>query len=86
MSTSWYLSFRCIAIRERELKKNKDMIAIIRSEVPEKITLRPNKSINVKGNMDREMQYPHTSAIINECEESNLPSYVDICNQLQIQR
>jgi hypothetical protein len=67
------LTLRCFVIRENELKKNKDRIAIVRSAVPDKMVLRPNESINVKGYSDRELRYHDTLVIVHECEEFTLP-------------
>jgi hypothetical protein len=40
--TQWYLSFRCISMREKELKKHKNRIAIIKSAETKNIILGPN--------------------------------------------
>lgn len=38
LTTSWYLALRCITLREKEPKKNKDRLAIIRSTETSKVT------------------------------------------------
>ena len=74
----WYTAFRCIYLRERGLNKNKDRLAIVRSAMNEKIIIRPNDAVTIKGYTDKEMEYHPTAAIIHETEESNLPKYIDI--------
>ena len=46
LTTPWYLSLRCLSIRQRELKKNKNRIAIVRSAETKRLTIGPNQSIN----------------------------------------
>jgi len=76
--TPWYLSFRTMILRDKELKRNHNRIAIIRSSISERILLKPNETIQVKGFIDREMNYPTTTAIIQESEEASLPEYIDV--------
>lgn len=45
--TPWYLSLRCLSIRVKELKKNKNRLAIIRCAETTRVTIGPNQSINV---------------------------------------
>jgi hypothetical protein len=71
LHTSWYLSFRCLALREKELKKNKNRLAVIRNASTEKIIINPNESIHVKGYTDKELDYSPSTAIIQESTESN---------------
>ena len=49
LHTPWYLCFRAITLRRKALARNHNRIAIIRSALPEKIILRPNETLNVKG-------------------------------------
>lgn len=76
--TPWYLAFRCITVRNQEVKRNKDKIAIIRSAEPSQIILGPNQTKNIRGVIDKELNYHPTCAIIQETDESNLPNCIDI--------
>jgi len=67
-----------MVLRDKELKRNHNRIAIIRSSISERILLKPNETIQVKGFIDREMNYPTTTAIIQESEEAGLPEYIDV--------
>ena len=76
--TPWYLSLRCLSIRVKELKKNKNRLAIIRCAETTRVTIGPNQSVNVKGYLDKELEFNSTCAIIQECQDSSLPDFIDI--------
>ena len=78
MSSPWYLAFRAIATRTRELRKNKDRIAVLRGTQAYRIIITRNESVNIKTFTDREINHQDTSANIHESEESKLPKYLDI--------
>ena len=78
LHTPWYLSFRCLVVREKELKRNKNRLAVIRNASAEKIIVHPNESIHIRGYTDKEIDYHPTSAMIQETEDSSLPSDIDI--------
>jgi len=80
LKTPWYLAFRCIAIREKELKKNSDRLGLIRCAEVSKITLGPNETKYIHGYIDKELEYHSTCAIIQETESSTLPDYIDIAS------
>jgi hypothetical protein len=67
-----------MSIREKELKKNKDKLAIIRSAEKSKIRIGPNQTVDIKGYKDKELEYQPTCAIVQELEESSLPSFLYI--------
>ena len=72
------MAFRCISLREKELRRNKDRLAIVRSAHNSNIILGPNETINIKGYTDKEIDHQHTNAMLQETEESNIPSYIDV--------
>ena len=74
----WYLSLKCLIIRQRELKKHKNRLAVIRSAETSRITIGPNKSVNITGYFDKELEYSTTCAIIQEFQDSSLPDFIDI--------
>lgn len=78
LHTPWYLSMRCIAIREKELRRNKNRLAVIKSAETNKITIGPNQSITIAGYLDKKLPYNVTCAIIQEASDSSLPDYVDV--------
>ena len=64
LTTPWYLSFRCILLRERELQKNNNRIGLIRTDGTKSITITHNTSITVNGYVDKEIPYQNTPAIV----------------------
>jgi hypothetical protein len=78
LHTSGYLSFRCLVLREKELKKNKDRLAIIRNATPHRLIIHPNETLNIQGYMDKEIDYHPTVAITQKYKESSLPDYIDV--------
>ena len=78
LHTSWYLAFRSIVIRERELRRNKNRLALIRSAEQKQITIPPNSSITIKGITAKEIDHQETCAMIVETEDSVLPSDFDV--------
>ena len=78
LHTSWYLAFRCMVVRQRELKKNKNRLAFIRSAEPRHITIPANSCETIKGITSKELEYKQTCAMMTETEDSILPSDFDI--------
>ena len=76
--TPWYLCFRSMVITDRELKRNKNTIAFIMCAEEQKIILKPNQSVTVKGCSDRELNYPTTTAKMQESPASGIPDYIDV--------
>ena len=76
--TPWYLTFRCMVIRERELRRNNNRIAIVKCAEIGKRILGPNQSINVKAYVDKGMEYQPTNCIVQETKDSSLPDFVDV--------
>ena len=78
LHTSWYLAFRCLVVRQRELKRNKNCLALIRSAESKHISIPANSSVTIKGITSKELEYNQTCAMMVETEDSVLPSDFDI--------
>ena len=76
--TPWYLSFRSIVIREKDLKKNKNRLAVVRSALTKKVSIGPNQTVQVIGTTDKVLDFPCTTAIIQESKDSQLPESIDV--------
>ena len=57
MTTPWYLAFRCVALREKELIRNKHRLGVVKSAENHNIIIPPNSEVNVTGYIDREIPY-----------------------------
>jgi hypothetical protein len=53
-----------LSLRERQLSKNKNYVAVVRCAEPVKRTLLPNESITVKGVIDRAQSYHATCTLL----------------------
>lgn len=78
LHTSWYLALRCIVIRERELKKSKNRLAVIRSAEANTITIPANSSVTIKGVTSKDLEYQPTCAMMVETYDSVIPNDFDI--------
>ena len=68
-----------MTVREKELIRKKNRVAIIVTcAEASKIVLGQNERKDIHGYTDREMNHQPTSAILQESEDSSLPSYIDI--------
>lgn len=57
LHTPWYLSYRCMSLREKELSKNKNRLAIVRSGEKRNIVVEPNSTHVVQGVVDQTLDY-----------------------------
>ena len=51
----WYLSFRMLHLREKELARNKNRVALVRCAEADKITLGPNETRDIVCHTDKEL-------------------------------
>lgn len=78
MHTPWYLSFRCMVLREKELKKNRNCLGLVRNADLNGTTIKPNSSIVVTGVIDKPLDYEPTCAIAQPALSGDLASLLDI--------
>lgn len=78
LHTCWYLAFRCMVIRERELKKNKNRLAIVRSAESQNISIPANSSVTIQSVTSKEFEFHTTCAMFTETEDSIIPSDFEI--------
>ena len=78
LHTLWYLAFRCIVIREKELKKNKQGLTVIRSAELDNVSIPPNITVTIQCIASKELDYHPTCAMLVPTEKSVLPDDFDI--------
>ncbi|VDI26540.1 Hypothetical predicted protein [Mytilus galloprovincialis] len=76
--TPWYLVFRCMTIREKTLKKKDNRLAIVRCAEQQRILIRPNTSVSIKGYLNQETEYQPTGAVLEATQKSVLTDDLDI--------
>jgi hypothetical protein len=69
--SSWHMALRCLAVRDRQLKKNHHRVALIRSAEPTKKTVLPNETVTLRGFVDRAMPYQATCALLQPLRNVN---------------
>ena len=62
--SSWYLALHCVALRERQLTRHCNHIAIVRSAEKNHFTIRPNEQVTVSGYVDKSQPYHQTCALL----------------------
>lgn len=82
LHTSWYLAFRCMTLRERELRRNGHRLGIVKSAETERITIPPNGSVRIRGYLDRKLPYHQVLAMLQATTKSSIPSDLDVTPSL----
>ena len=77
LHTPWYLVFRCTVIREKELKKNKQRLAVIRSAELDNVSIPPNSTVTIQCVTSKELNYHPPCAMLVPTEKSVLPDDFD---------
>ena len=62
LTTPWFTTLRCLTLREKELKKNDDRLAVVKTSC--RVTLPPNSVTDVKGFYDKELPYQTTASLL----------------------
>lgn len=66
LTTPWYLTFRSIALQEKQLTKNQNRLALIRSAEVDKIIIPPNTETTIKGYRVKELPYKPTPCMLQQ--------------------
>ncbi|VDI46191.1 Hypothetical predicted protein [Mytilus galloprovincialis] len=67
-----------MTIREKTLKKKDNRLAIVRCAEQQRILIRPNTSVSIKGYLNQETEYQPTGAVLETTQKSVLTDDVDI--------
>ena len=62
--SSWYLALRCISLREKQLSRHCNRIAVVRSAEHSRVTIKPNEQVVVRGFIDKCHPYHQTCALL----------------------
>lgn len=82
LTTPWFTAFRSIVLREKELSRNNNKLAIVKFAGNANIIIPPNTNITLPGYLDKQLQYCRTSAMIHPTTSSILPSDLDVAPSL----
>ena len=78
LTTPWYLAFRCISLREKELSRNKNRLGVVKSAESANIIIPPNSNMVIQGYIDKEVPYQPTCALLQSTSGSVIPTDFDI--------
>lgn len=78
LHTPWYLAFRCIVLREKEIAHRNNVLARIRSAEQDRITISPNSDITINGYMCDTIPYHPVCGMLTPTMNSKIPNDLDI--------
>ena len=78
LHTPWFLSFRCMVLREKELHKNKNRLGWVRCAQRDNIIVGPNCSLVVTGFVDKPLDHEHTCAILQQAPGCDFTTLLDV--------
>ncbi|KAK3108916.1 hypothetical protein FSP39_018571 [Pinctada imbricata] len=78
LHTPWYLTFRSMTLRDKELKRKQNRLGIVKSAETHPIMIPPNSSITVSGYIDKSLPYEPTPALLQPTPQSVIPTDLDI--------
>ena len=65
LTTPWYLTFRSITLREKELARHNNALTIVKNAVKKPVTIKPNSTIQILEYTDKEIPYSTTTAMLH---------------------
>ena len=82
LHASWYLAFRCITLRERQLVRNRNRLAVLKSAESTRILIPSNGKVVINAYMDRKLPYQKVLAMLHSTPKSSIPNDLDITPSL----
>ena len=76
--TPVYLALRCLRLREKELRKQQNKLAIVKSAEKNKIVIPPNSEVVISGYLDKKLPYHPVCALVQPTTRSSIPPDLDI--------
>lgn len=78
LHTPWYLAFRCILIREKELQRNGYALGLVKSAEATRIIIPPNSNVTIEGYVDKKIPYSKVTVMMHQSSKTCIPDDVDI--------
>ena len=82
LKTPWYLAFRILNLREKELRRNKFRIGIVKCAESTKITMRPNTERTIRGYICHQLMHVDTPVIMEPTELTTMNKDLDVAPML----
>lgn len=75
--SAWHQTLRCVAIREKQLTRCNNRIAVVRCAVVQRIIVKPNDKVTIRGYIDKRLPYQQTCAIMQPHPQASLDLDID---------
>jgi transposase InsO family protein len=75
--TPWYLTFRCLTLREKDLSRNHNRLGVVK--VAGEVVIPANGQVTVHGYMDMELPYGPTCALLQPSSVATISNDLEIC-------
>jgi hypothetical protein len=72
------MALRCLTLRERNLRRQQNKLAVIKSAEKKTILIQPNSEVVISGYMDRKLPYYSVCALTQPTKQSSIPLDLDI--------
>ena len=80
--TSWFITFRCLSLREKRLVRNHHRLSIVKSAEKNAVTIGSNQKVKLKGYIDKGLPYHACCALLQPCKDATIDSELDIAPSL----
>ena len=78
IQTPWYLAFRCILLREKDLQRNGYALGLVKCAETTRVVIPPNSNITINGFVDKKIPYHKVTVMMHQSSKSCIPDDVDI--------
>ena len=76
--TPWFLAFRCMTLRDKDLERKNNRLAIVKSAESHPITIPANSEVVINGYLDKQLEHQKMCAILQATPHSALLDDLDI--------
>jgi len=76
--TPWYLTYRCMVTREKELMRNGGKLGLVKSSEVKKIYIPGNSTVVIRGQLCRQVPYAQVCALLQPTVNSTISDDLDI--------
>jgi hypothetical protein len=73
LTTPWYITFRSLAIRDKNLARNGNKIAVLKSAERPQVIIPANSKVTLQYYMDKKVQYHYKCAFLQPTQNSVVP-------------
>ena len=78
----WFMTFRCLLLREKELHKRNNRLALIKCAEGKTVRIPPNRDVVLQGYMDHELPYHPVCGLLQPTQKAAIPTDLDIAPSL----